>query len=192
LPPVPVHGRLEAIGAARAARVTPSIPRIPMPTKTDFTPDEWNTLRMAPALVGGAMMAASPDGFFTSIREAFAMGSSSFTALKGAADVPLLKEIMTDNEKLVDALKAKLGEEKDPAARRQKMHAEALAAVKAAVAILAAKGTPADVAAYRSWIGSVAEGVANAASTGGFLGFGGEKVSEAEKAFLGEVQQALA
>jgi hypothetical protein len=147
---------------------------------------------MAPALVGGAMMAASPDGFFTSIREAFAMGSSSFTALKGAADVPLLKEIMTDNEKLVDALKAKLGEEKDPAARRQKMHAEALAAVKSAVGILAAKGSPADVAAYRSWIGSVAEGVANAASTGGFLGFGGEKVSEAEKAFLGEVQQALA
>jgi hypothetical protein len=163
-----------------------------MTSKADFTPDEWDTLRMAPALVGGAMMAASPDGFFTSMREAFAMGTSSFSALKGHEGVALLKEIMSDNDKLVESLKAKLGTEGDAAARRQRMHAEAIAAVKSAVALLSTKGTPADVAAYRAWIGAVAQGVAGAASSGGFLGFGGEKVSEAERAFLTEVEAALA
>ncbi|HEX5634450.1 MAG TPA: hypothetical protein VFX50_14515, partial [Gemmatimonadales bacterium] len=151
-----------------------------MATKADFTPEEWNTLRMAPALVGGAMMAASPGGLFTSLREALAMGSSTLSALKGNVAAPLLKEIMSDNDKLVDALKARIGKDGDAATRRQRMHAEAIASVKAAVALLAAKGTPGDVTAYRAWIGAVAQGVANAASSGGFLGFGGEKVSEAE------------
>jgi hypothetical protein len=162
-----------------------------MASKTDFTPDEWTTLRTAPALVGGAMMAASPDGFLTSIREAFSMGSSSFSTLKSFENVALLKEIMTDKDKLVDDMKAKLGTEGDAAARRAKLHAEAIAGVKQAVAILVQKGTPEDVKAYRAWIGAVAEGVANAASSGGFLGFGGEKVSEAEKTFLGEVTAAM-
>ena len=162
-----------------------------MASKIDFTTDEWTTLRTAPALVGGAMMAASPDGFFTSIREAFSMGSSTFSALKAHESVPLLKEIMTDKDKLVDDMKAKLGTGGDAAARRAKLHAEAIAGVKQAVAILVQKGTPEDVKAYRAWIGAVAEGVANAASTGGFLGFGGEKGSEAEKSFLGEVSAAM-
>ena len=162
-----------------------------MASKTDFTPEEWTTLRTAPALVGGAMMAASPDGFFSSIREAFSMGSSSFSTLKSFESVALLKEIMMDKDKLVDEMKAKLGTAGDATARRAKLHSEAVAGVKQAVAILVQKGTPEDVKAYRAWIGAVAEGVANAASTGGFLGFGGEKVSEAEKSFLGEVSAAM-
>ena len=162
-----------------------------MASKTDFTPEEWTTLRTAPALVGGAMMAASPDGFLSSIREAFSMGSSSFSTLKAFENVALLKEIMMDKDKLVDDMKAKLGAGGDAAARRAKLHAEAVAGVKQAVAILVHKGTPEDVKAYRAWIGAVAEGVANAASSGGFLGFGGEKVSEAEKTFLGEVTAAM-
>lgn len=162
-----------------------------MASKTDFSPEEWTTLRTAPALVGGAMMAASPDGFFSSIREAFSMGSSSFSTLKTFENVVLLKEIMMDKDKLVDEMKAKLGATGDAAARRAKLHAEAIAGVKQAVAILVQKGTPEDVKAYRAWIGAVAEGVASAASSGGFLGFGGEKVSEAEKSFLGEVSAAM-
>jgi hypothetical protein len=163
-----------------------------MASKTDFTPDEWNTLRIAPALVGGAMMAASPDGLFSSFREAFSMGSASFAALKEFEGVPLLKEIMTDKDKLVDELKAKLGTGGDAAERRQKLHGEAISGVKAAIAILAAKGSPEDLKAYRGWINSVAEGVANAASSGGFLGFGGEKVSEAEKSFIAQITSAMA
>jgi hypothetical protein len=119
------------------------------------------------------------------------MGSSSFATLKAFENVPLLKEIMTDKDKLVDEMKARLGTGGTPEERRQRLHAEAIAGVKQAVAVLAAKGTPEDLKAYRGWISAVAEGVANAASSGGFLGFGGEKVSEAEKAFLGQVTAAM-
>jgi len=163
-----------------------------MASKTDFTPEEWNVLRIAPALVGGAMMAASSDGLFSSVREAFSMSSASLTALKESEGVPLLKEIMSDRDKLVDELKAKLGQGGDAAERRQKLHAEAIEGVKQAIAILAKKGSPEDMKAYRGWINSVAEGVANAASSGGFLGFGGEKVSDAEKSFLAQVTTAMA
>ena len=163
-----------------------------MATRTDFTPEEWTTLRTAPALVGGAMMAASPDGFLASMREAFSMGTTSFATLRAHEGVPLLKEIMSDKENLVDDMKARIGPVADDmTARRQRLHAEAIAAVKEAVALLARKGTPQDVAAYRAWISAVAEGVANAASSGGFLGFGGEKVSEAERSFMGEITQAM-
>ena len=162
-----------------------------MTSKADFTPEEWTTLRTAPAFVGSAMMAASPDGFLSSVREAFSMGSSSFATLRSHENIPLLKEIMTDKDKLIDDMKAKLGTGGDAAARRTMLHAEAIASVKQAIAILMQKGTPEDVKAYRAWIAAVAEGVANAASSGGFLGFGGEKVSEAEKTFLGEVSAAM-
>jgi hypothetical protein len=163
-----------------------------MASRTDFSAEEWSVLRTAPALVGGAMMAATPDGFFASMREAFSMGSSSFATLKAYQDVALLKEIMTDKDQLVDEMKAKLGTGGTPAERRARLQSEALAGVKQAVAILQAKGGPDDLKAYRGWVGAVAEGVANAASSGGVLGFGGEKVSEAEKAFLGQVMAAMA
>ena len=49
-----------------------------------------------------------------------------------------------------------------------------------------------DAPAFRSWLKSIAQDAAEAAREGGFLGFGGEKVSEAEKATLAEIEQALA
>ena len=162
-----------------------------MATRTDFSAEEWSVLRTAPALVGGAMMAASPDGFFASMKEAFSMGSASFATLKQFESVTLLKEIMSDKDKLVEDMKARLGSDGTPDERRQRLHAQAIAAVKEAIAILVRKGAPEDVKAYRGWIGAVAEGVAHAASTGGFLGFGGEQVSEAEKGFMGEVAAAM-
>ena len=56
--------------------------------------------------------------------------------------------------------------------------------------ILDAKA-PADAAAFKAWLKHIAEQVAEAASEGGFLGIGGIKVTEAERASIGEVAQAL-
>ena len=44
---------------------------------------------------------------------------------------------------------------------------------------------------FKRWIYANAEKVANAASEGGFLGFGGVKVSEKEKATLAQLSAAL-
>ena len=50
---------------------------------------------------------------------------------------------------------------------------------------------PADAAAFKSWLFSVSRRVAEAASEGGFLGFGGVQVSAAERATLDEIAEAL-
>jgi hypothetical protein len=57
-------------------------------------------------------------------------------------------------------------------------------------ALLDAKA-PNDAAAFKSWLQSISQQVAEAAKEGGFLGFGGVQVSDAEKATLAEISSAL-
>ena len=46
-------------------------------------------------------------------------------------------------------------------------------------------------AQYREWALSVAEKVAMASTEGGFLGFGGTRLSDAEKALIEQLKTAL-
>jgi len=48
-----------------------------------------------------------------------------------------------------------------------------------------------DVAAFSTWLYQISQKVAEAAKEGGFLGFGGVAVSDAEKATLSEISAAL-
>jgi hypothetical protein len=50
---------------------------------------------------------------------------------------------------------------------------------------------PAEVGAYRGWILGIADKVANAAEEGGFLGFGGVRVSEEEQKMIAAITSAL-
>ena len=67
---------------------------------------------------------------------------------------------------------------------------EVIAKLTQAGQILDAKA-PGDAPAFKTWLKHVAEQVAEASSKGGFLGFGGTKVSDAEKATIAEVGKAL-
>ena len=58
--------------------------------------------------------------------------------------------------------------------------------------LLREKSTDAEAAGYKQWTLEVGEKVANAAKEGGFLGIGGERVSEEEKQVLEKFQAALA
>ena len=50
---------------------------------------------------------------------------------------------------------------------------------------------PADAVAFKGWLRQISENVADAANEGGFMGFGGVKVSDAEKATLSDISRAL-
>ena len=50
---------------------------------------------------------------------------------------------------------------------------------------------PGDAVAYKAWLLQISQSVAEAAEEGGFLGFGGVPVSDAEKATLAEISTAL-
>lgn len=57
--------------------------------------------------------------------------------------------------------------------------------------ILDAKASVEDAAAYKLWLLETAAAVCAAARTGGFLGFGGERISEKEQAFLDDLADAF-
>ena len=48
-----------------------------------------------------------------------------------------------------------------------------------------------EASAYKRWCVSIARAVAEAAKEGGFLGFGGERVSEGERAMMARIEHAL-
>jgi hypothetical protein len=56
--------------------------------------------------------------------------------------------------------------------------------------ILDAKA-PRDAAAFKAWLSDISQEVAEASVEGTFLGFGGMKVSDAEKATLAEIAKSL-
>ena len=69
--------------------------------------------------------------------------------------------------------------------------AKALDALRQVTTLLTAKA-PGDAAAYKAWLAHISQNVAEASKEGGFLGFGGVQVSDAEKATLAEISAALA
>ena len=162
-----------------------------MATKSDFSADQWRTLRETPHLVVIAVAAAGASGLFGSLKEAIAPAGAMIEALQG--DNELLRHICHKDE-----MKAAVDEIKDDAkagGRIEDIRAffadAANARAKAAIAILKEKGSAGDVDAYADFLLKLADKVANAAKEGGFLGFGGERVSEPERAMMASLAAAV-
>jgi hypothetical protein len=162
-----------------------------MATKANFTPDEWKSLLQSPLLVGIAVSAADPSGLIGMLKESMASARAVVQAQADPNADELVKAVAGDFETsegrglAQDGLKTLLAGSK-PA----DIAAKAVDAMHALSALLDAKA-PADATAYKTWLSHVANEVAEAAPEGGFLGFGGAKVSEAEKASVAQIAAAL-
>jgi uncharacterized protein (UPF0210 family) len=66
----------------------------------------------------------------------------------------------------------------------------AVAQLKEVMAIVSAK-QPGEARALAAYLRAIAQSVAEAAKEGGFLGFGGKPISDAEHATLAEIDVAL-
>ena len=64
-------------------------------------------------------------------------------------------------------------------------------ALRALDELLARKTTPEEAKGFKLWLQGIAQKVAEASNEGGFLGFGGEKVSAAEKQALASISEVL-
>ena len=163
-----------------------------MATKSDFTQDEWRTLRDAPHLVVVAAASAGGSGLFGTLKEAIAPAGAMVEAIKGNND--LLKALCDKEE-----MKAAVDEIKEGAKAtstdfkevQSYFHQQAINKSREALAIVKAKGTADDASAYADFLMNLGNRVANAAKEGDFLGFGGERVSEGERVLLGELGEAL-
>lgn len=161
-----------------------------MARQDTFTGEEWTLLRLTPSLVASGMAAADPSGLFSSLKESLAGARGVAEALRAHGELELFAALAADRSipGLPDP-KSLLGE----GSREQQMQslkAAVLERVRSAAELVAAKATPAETEAYRKLLVDVAESAANASKEGGFLGFGGVRVSDKEQAFITEVKAA--
>lgn len=155
-----------------------------------FTGEEWTLLRLVPALVAGGVAGADPSGLFSSLKESLAGARGAADAFQTNSSLELFAALAADRSipGMPDP-KALLGD----GPREQQMQSlkkAVLERVESAVALVAGKATPAEADAYRNMLVNVAESAANASNEGGFLGFGGVRVSDKEQAFITEVKAA--
>jgi hypothetical protein len=102
----------------------------------------------------------------------------------------LAKALMADMETSEGRSAARTGSNPHSLVRRRMKSAAGHGGSDAVGQILDAKAA-ADAPAFKARLKHVAEEVAEAASEGGFLGFGGVKVTDAERASIQEVATAL-
>lgn len=161
-----------------------------MTTKADFPEHEWRVLRNMPHLVVVATAAAGGSGLFGTLKEAIAPAGALAEAITGHSE--LLRNVC-DKEEMkaaVEDIKEAL-KPTEFAAVQSYFHQQAVSKARVALGILREKGSADDVKAYAEFLMKLGHRVANAAKEGDFLGFGGERVSESERVFLGELAQAL-
>lgn len=162
-----------------------------MVNKATFTSDEWKQVVGGVFMAGFAITAADPSGLWGLLKETFASGRALLEAKSSTTANELIKAIVSDFESAEgrtagrDYVKTRM-----EGAKSEEIKARAIEAVRQAAAVVEAKA-PTDAAAYKEWLLHISRHVAEASREGGFLGFGGVTVSEAEKATLSEVQAAL-
>jgi hypothetical protein len=162
-----------------------------MASKQSFTPEEWTKLLESSMLAGMAVTAAEPSGLWGSMKEAFASSAVLAKSRQDPATNELVKAVIAEFEspegraKLQKALKQRL-----EGANAGEIVKRSLDNLREVAAILDAKA-PDDAAAYKAWLQGISQKVAEAAKEGGTLGFGGVKVSDAEKLALEDIAKAL-
>jgi hypothetical protein len=161
-----------------------------MATKTDFTAEEWSLLRETPHLVVLGMAVAGASGIFGTIKEATAAGQSMVEAARSSN--PLIQALAARDEMTAaqEGVRSQF-QAADPATLQERIQTSALEKTQAAMTLLRSKGSAEDQAAYRTFLKSVAERVAQASKEGTFLGFGGERVSEGETRMLTNLSAAI-
>jgi len=150
-----------------------------MTTKADFNAEEWSTLVEGPLLAGMGVVTAERGG---TLRESLAIGKTYTEARGHQGESPLLDAIVASPPAV------------DPSRMReagQDVQALATSRLRDAVAVVEAKAEPAEVEAYKRFVVTVAEAVANAHREGGFAGIGGKPVSDREQAALDTIRSTL-
>ena len=143
-----------------------------MTSKADFTEDEWKTVANGPTSAGVIVITASRGGTF---RETFSMAKAYAEARQDHGQSELL-DALTSEKPAIERGKHESAEE---------LRAHALQRIGEAVALVEQKATSEELDAYRRFVTSLAERVANAHSEHG------QAVSDAERAAMAEIADAL-
>jgi hypothetical protein len=148
-----------------------------MTGKAAFNAEEWELVLSAPPSAGLIVATAQRGG---ALRESFSIAKAYAEARQRQGDSELLDEIA----------KAKPEMDVKRYSSAAELEQALLQRIRDAVAIVEQKATPEEVDAYRRFIVSLAERVAEAHKEG-FLGLTGERVSDAERQALDKIKEAV-
>ncbi len=149
-----------------------------MTTKAEFNAQEWQTIVEGPAIAGMIVVTAQRGG---TIRESLGMAKAYTEARRADGEPELLSEVVAKPPSVEPR------QFEDAATLRS----EGLQRLRDAVALLEGRASAEEVEAFKRFALAVAERAAEATKSGGVLGIGGERVSEAESAALDEIATAL-
>jgi hypothetical protein len=164
-----------------------------MTTRADYTESQWELLLEVPPLVGTAVMLAGRSGIGGSMKEAFAVASGVLDAREGYESNELIQALI--DARVVDKQRSdaeKFSGNPYLGKPSEEIRDIAIDKCRQVADLLAEKATSqAEAEEFKLWALSVGEKVARAAKEGGFLGIGGERVSEEENVVLAAVNEAL-
>lgn len=152
-----------------------------MTSRADFSEEEWARLGRAPLVAAVAISLADPGGPIEAIKETRAALGTLLDAARDGGFGAFVQSVAQDA-----VAKAQRRENPMAGFRPDRRHAleDVLAELRAVNALLLQKAAPEEIAEFRDWVKTASQRAALAAKEGGFLGIGGELVSEREQQML--------
>lgn len=160
-----------------------------MSVKDAFSGEEWPRIVRSPMVAGFAVTAADPGGLIGAVQEAGAMAGR--IGRSDATDPPIVAAIKETFQTPEGRKAAQAGVKDLVKGRTPAEAADAAVAELGAVMALVSAKQPGEAQALATYLRGIAQAVAEAAKEGGFLGFGGTAISEAEHATLAEIDAVL-
>lgn len=171
-----------------------------MTVLSDLSIEDQRVLMRAPNALVMATAYAEQDGVF-SIRKELKAGLQA--AIDGATAFPdnriiqqLALEMNTIDQGDMEETRKRASSATDPADRMEERNPTAsrpmaLQLASQSLAIMETNSTQREAVEFKYWLYSVADQVTLASKAGGFLGFGGTRVSPVEAAFLADLRRTL-
>jgi hypothetical protein len=159
--------------------------------KSDFPPEEWKTLLESAMMAAIAVTAADPSGLWGTLKESIASARMIMGAAHDSGSAEVVRAVAAEYETAEGRAIAREGLRTELSGKKPaEIVTKALEVIRQAAAIVDAKA-PGDAASFKAWLQHIAQAVAEASKEGGFLGFGGVQVSDAEKATLAHIKENL-
>lgn len=150
-----------------------------MTQRSEFNADEWTRVVEGPPLAGMIVITAQRGG---TLRESIALGKAYAEARQNQGANELLDAIVAEQPQV------------DPQERfssADELRTRGVERIREAIEVVSQKATPDEVDGYKQFVVDLAERAAHAHKSGGFLGIGGQEVSDAEQVALDEIRAAV-
>ncbi len=148
-----------------------------MTSKAEFNAEEWERVLQGPAVAGIMVIASDRGG---SLRESIAVGKV-YTDAAARGKGTILGEVASTPPKI----------DREAMGTREELVVRGPQIISEAVSILEAHATPEEVDEFKRFCLEVAEHAAERTKTGGFLGIGGTRISQAESTTLDQIAGTL-